>query len=143
MMNRNLTSSFLMCFLATVAVVSGVLNGVLLTYGNVSSFGHAVATAVMAPPTVVETDHVRGQSNAPVTIIEYSDFQCPFSGALHQSMIQLSRYKCKVGVSALPASIHSSGSSSEGGGSRVCRRTRKILGIFGPPVQLTTRVPLS
>lgn len=29
-------------------------------------------------PTVTDEDHIRGDKNAPVTFIEYSDFECPF-----------------------------------------------------------------
>ncbi len=29
------------------------------------------------PRTVLENDHVRGDKNSPVTLIEYADFQCP------------------------------------------------------------------
>ncbi|MDQ2932902.1 MAG: DsbA family protein [bacterium] len=29
------------------------------------------------PAAVTEADHIRGASSSPVTIIEYSDFECP------------------------------------------------------------------
>lgn len=34
-------------------------------------------------------DHIRGNIEAPVTIIEYSDFECPFCGRFHQTMQQI------------------------------------------------------
>lgn len=43
------------------------------------------------------TDHVRGAANAPVTLIEYSDFQCPFCDQLHPVLKQvLQEYQGKV-----------------------------------------------
>lgn len=38
---------------------------------------------------VDETDHVRGAANARVTVIEYSDFECPFCKRFHPTMQQL------------------------------------------------------
>jgi len=40
-------------------------------------------------PPLTANDHVRGDKNAPVTIVEYSDFQCPYCGAFHPSMQRL------------------------------------------------------
>jgi len=47
--------------------------------------GEAVGTV----PAVTGDDHVIGAKNAAVTLIEYSDFQCPFCGRFHPSMKQL------------------------------------------------------
>ena len=46
---------------------------------------------------VTDADHVRGDKNAPVTIVEYSDFECPFCSRFHPTMVQLTEeYKGKV-----------------------------------------------
>ncbi len=47
--------------------------------------------------TISEKDHIRGNPEAPVTIIEYSDFQCPFCASFHPTMEQiLENYPDKV-----------------------------------------------
>lgn len=38
---------------------------------------------------ITEKDHVRGDFNAQVTIIEYSDFQCPFCATFHPTVQQI------------------------------------------------------
>jgi protein-disulfide isomerase len=44
-------------------------------------------SALMAPPRLTvpisERDHVIGAQTAPVTIVEYGDYECPFCGAAH------------------------------------------------------------
>lgn len=48
---------------------------------------------------VTDSDHIRGDKNAPVTLVEYSDFQCPYCQAFHPTMEQLMNdpaYKGKV-----------------------------------------------
>lgn len=40
-------------------------------------------------PPVDENDHIRGDENAQVTIIEYSDYDCPFCSRFHETMKQV------------------------------------------------------
>lgn len=39
--------------------------------------------------TVTTADHMRGGKDAKVTIVEYSDFECPFCGAAHPTIQQV------------------------------------------------------
>jgi len=50
-----------------------------------------------AVPAVSKDDHIRGDENAPVTIIEYSDFECPFCSQFHPTMLEVMKnYDGKV-----------------------------------------------
>jgi len=42
-------------------------------------------------PVAAGRDHIRGDPGAPVTLIEYSDFECPFCKRFHPTMKQLLR----------------------------------------------------
>lgn len=47
--------------------------------------------------TINKTDHIRGNKNAPLAIIEYSDLECPFCKSFHPTMKQvMETYKDKV-----------------------------------------------
>lgn len=49
-------------------------------------------TARLRTP-VTEHDHVRGPVDAPVTIVEYADFQCRFCGAAYRNLTDLLRQR--------------------------------------------------
>ncbi len=80
--------------------------GVLETKGNVSGGGVAAPTVQPnepAPqkaqdvPKVTSKDHIRGDKNAKLALIEYSDIECPFCKRFHPTLKQmLDEYKGKV-----------------------------------------------
>lgn len=43
----------------------------------------------VTPPQVSDSDHIRGNKNAKITIIEFSDFQCPYCSRFHSTMLQV------------------------------------------------------
>ena len=68
-------------------------------------------TAAAGVPTFIPvgTSPVRGPANAPVTIIEFSDFQCPFCGRGFNTMKQVEdayRGKIKVAFKNQPLDMH-------------------------------------
>ncbi len=40
-------------------------------------------------PAITATDHIRGAKNPKITIIEYSDLECPFCKVFHQTLLKL------------------------------------------------------
>ncbi|RKN51019.1 DsbA family protein [Micromonospora endolithica] len=42
---------------------------------------------------VTDADHVRGPRDAPVTVVEYGDFQCRFCGAAYPNLVELLRQR--------------------------------------------------
>ena len=48
--------------------------------------GDTVGAVEVDIPAVSDQDHILGNLNAPVKLIEYSDLQCPFCGRFHPTM---------------------------------------------------------
>lgn len=54
-------------------------------------------TTASKTPQITSSDHIRGNKNAKVTLVEYSDFECPFCKQFHPTMKEvLKTYGDKV-----------------------------------------------
>jgi len=63
------------------------------------SVGGEVAPAAIVLAPVQDDEHIRGNKNAPITLVEYSDFECPFCSRFLPSVEQvLEKYPNDVRV---------------------------------------------
>lgn len=88
---------------ATIVFSAVLLTGALVFSGSGGSDGGGNAAAgdmamaehgqeqadTSAVRPVDDSDHIRGDIDAPVTIVEYSDFDCPFCQRFHGTMAQV------------------------------------------------------
>lgn len=92
--------------IAAVAFVAGFVIGSLWTENkllknglNTAGAGTGTPTAVgdtgaaaatlSATPEITEADHIRGNPDAPIKLVEYSDYECPFCNRFHPTMQQV------------------------------------------------------
>jgi len=54
-----------------------------------------VTTARLGVP-VTDADHARGPVDAPVTIVEYADFQCRYCGSAHTNLAEVLRQRAET-----------------------------------------------
>ena len=101
------SSQFQSTIIVSVSIlVAGLIVGGAIFYSKPNAplppaaIGDTVAQAPQAPEpentlqadrmrAVDSTDHIRGDLNAPVKIVEYSDFECPFCKRFHETMNQV------------------------------------------------------
>ena len=79
--------------LAGVIIAGAIVFSLRGFEGNVSSKEAAKDTVLLGNSIsmnpISEADHLLGNPNAPVTIVVYSDFECPFCKQFHQTMKQV------------------------------------------------------
>lgn len=69
----------------------------MLADPDVDSTDPSAPAASNVPPVDVDNDYFRGDPNAEIAIIEYSDYECPFCQRVHPTMQQLvDQYEGKV-----------------------------------------------
>lgn len=96
--NNNLT----LVILLIIVFVIGFLGGSLWTENNLLKSGTMPTKAEKVEdvedkkvnalenlPEVTENDHIRGNKDAEVVFIEYSDYECPYCNKFHPTMIQV------------------------------------------------------
>lgn len=80
-----------------ISIVLGSLLVAISIYLSLSKGGVAPAPSVAAPAAdktslvreVSDEDYIRGSIDAPITIVTYSDFECPFCQRFHNTMREL------------------------------------------------------
>jgi protein-disulfide isomerase len=50
-------------------------------------------------PVNIETDHIRGSIDAPISIVEYGDYECPYTGIAYPIVKKIMK---KFKATALP-----------------------------------------
>ncbi len=74
--------------LLTIAIIVVGIVGLLIVLAKLGNKTNTPPTVVTAP--VSATEHIRGPVNAPITLVEYSDFQCPACRSYEQNLKRLS-----------------------------------------------------
>ena len=85
------TIGFVVLLVGSFSDQDGSVKAATDTTANINSAPIAPANPTPTTATVVsipidDSDHIRGNVNAPVTIVEYSDFECPFCSRFHLTM---------------------------------------------------------
>ncbi len=64
-------------------------SGIGTSTPSVNVGGQQIATTQSTIPAVTGKDFIRGNPNAPIMIVEYSDYDCPFCQVFHETMQQI------------------------------------------------------
>jgi len=84
--NRPIRRDFLLGFLVVFSLCSACLNVILVLHISHPTFWQDLERGRLHPTAINSNEHVRGSANAPVTIVEYADFQCPYCRQLHVTL---------------------------------------------------------
>lgn len=77
--------------IAAALIAAAIIYSGMQKPGNTVQIGNGEQAAQVAQQTgevtpVTEKDHIRGNPNAPIVIVEYSDYDCPFCKNFHETM---------------------------------------------------------
>ncbi len=87
-----------LCAIGFFVLLGVVLRGDSDDSGSVRKAGAALDNGAAIPDApsgkisfrpIDDNDHLRGKKDAKITILEYSDFECPFCGRFHPTMQQV------------------------------------------------------
>lgn len=102
-----ISDNFSLLIIAIIIYGAGFFTGSLWTENSLLKSGSTAGTGTTAAapaaagddtptkeqlaaiPAVSDTDHIRGNRNAKIVMVEYSDFECPFCGRFHPTMTTL------------------------------------------------------
>ena len=96
--NNNLTLVILLIIVFVIGFLGGSLwtensflksNNLPTEVKEVADEETAKETALKNIPEVTENDHIRGNKDASVVFIEYSDYQCPYCNKFHPTMKEI------------------------------------------------------
>lgn len=65
------------------------VKAILDVYVNGGEIDPTKASEVANIPLVTDSDHYRGNKNAKIVLVEYSDYECPFCQMFHPTMTQV------------------------------------------------------
>ena len=85
------TSNYSFKFLVALLAISILTNMILMVRLKMPDVWENLQFVFITPLETQNNDHIRGDNNSEITIIEYSDFQCPFCREFHQSLKNLVR----------------------------------------------------
>ena len=84
--NQPIRRDFLLGFLVVFSLCSACLNVILVLHISHPTFWQDLQRSRLHPTAISSNEHVRGSANAPITVVEYADFQCPYCRQLHVTL---------------------------------------------------------